>query len=59
MTSDLKAKGKKMASVEHVAQEIVNAIAAGKLHIYTPRFWRIVMLIVSHIPWFIFKKLNL
>jgi short-subunit dehydrogenase len=59
MTSDLKAKGQKMASVEQVAQDIVNGIAAGKPVIYTPGIWQIIMLVVMHLPRVIINKLNI
>jgi short-subunit dehydrogenase len=59
MTSDLKAKGQKMASVEQVAQDIVKGIAAGKPVVYTPGIWQIIMLVVMHLPRFVFNKLNI
>lgn len=59
MTSDLKAKGQKMASVEQVAQDIVRGIAAGKPVVYTPGIWRVIMLVVMHLPRFVFNKLNI
>jgi short-subunit dehydrogenase len=59
MTSDLKTKGKKMASVEQVAQDIVKGIAAGKPVVYTPRIWQVIMLVVMHLPRFLFNKLGI
>lgn len=59
MTSDLKAKGQKMASVEVVAQDIVKGIASGKPVVYTPGIWRVIMLVVMHLPRFVFNKLNI
>lgn len=59
MTSELKAKGQKMASVEQVAQDIVKGIAAGKPVVYTPKIWRVIMLVVMHLPRLIFNKLNI
>jgi short-subunit dehydrogenase len=59
MTSDLKAKGQKMASVEVVAQDIVKGIAAGQPVVYTPGIWRVIMLVVMHLPRFVFNKLNI
>lgn len=59
MTSDLKAKGQKMASVEQVAQDIVKGIAAGKPVVYTPGIWQIIMLVVMHLPRVVFNKLNI
>ena len=59
MTRDIKAKGQKLASVEQVAQDIVKGIAAGKPVVYTPRIWQIIMLVVMHLPRFVFNKLNI
>lgn len=59
MTSDLKAKGQKMALVEQVAQDIVKGIAAGKPVVYTPSIWQVIMLVVMHLPRVIFNKLNI
>ena len=59
MTSDLKAQGQKMASVEQVANDIVKGIAAGKTVVYTPGIWQIIMLVVMHIPRIIFNKLSI
>ena len=59
MTSDLKAKGQKMASVEQVAQDIVKNVSAGKPMVYTPRIWMYIMLVIMHIPNFIFNKLKI
>jgi short-subunit dehydrogenase len=59
MTRDLVANGQKMASVEDVARDIVNGIAKGIPVVYTPSIWRFIMLIVMHLPRFIFNKLNI
>jgi len=59
MTRDLKAKGQKMASVEQVAQDIVKGIAAGKPVVYTPGIWQIIMLVIMHLPRFVFNKLSI
>ncbi len=59
MTSELKAKGQRLATVEQVAQEIVSGIAAGKTVVYTPKIWQIIMLVVMHLPRFVFNKLRI
>lgn len=59
MTAHLKGQGAKLASVESVAQTIVNGIAAGKPVIYAPGKWRIIMFVIQHLPDFIFKKMNI
>ncbi len=42
-----------------VASDIIRAVAAGKNNVYTPWFWRYILLIITHIPEFIFKRLSL
>lgn len=59
MTTHLKAKGVKLASVEQVAKEIVKGIEAGKAVIYTPSKWRWIMLIIQHLPNFVFNKMDI
>lgn len=52
-------QGAKLASVESVAESIVKAIAAGKPTAYVPGKWRLIMLIIRHLPAFIFNKMNI
>lgn len=59
MTAKLKAAGQRMASVESVAQTIIEGIDAGKATIYAPRKWALIMGVVRHIPAAIFHKLNI
>lgn len=59
MTENLRDSGMKFAPVTLVAQEIVEGIAKGKTLIYTPKKWQIIMLIIRHLPSFIFNKLNI
>lgn len=44
---------------ERVAQDIVKAANARKNVIYTPWFWRLILLIIQHIPESVFKRLSL
>lgn len=44
---------------ERVASEIVRAAHARKNTLYTPWFWRYILLIIQHIPEFVFKRLSL
>lgn len=48
-----------VASPDAVAKDILNAVAKKKNVIYTPFFWRYIMLIIRHIPEFIFKKMSI
>jgi short-subunit dehydrogenase len=47
-----------VASPEKVAADICRAIRRRKQTLYTPWFWEWIMLIVRHIPSFIFRRLN-
>lgn len=44
---------------EKVARDIDRALSKRKAVLYTPGFWRGIMLIITNIPDFIFKRLNL
>ena len=59
MTAHLKQKGAKLASAERVAQRIVKGIAAGKPLVYAPGRWALIMLIIRHLPNFIFNRLDI
>ncbi len=58
MTRDFP-KGPLWAKSETIAQGIQRAINKKKNIVYLPWFWRIIMLVIMHIPEFIFKKLKL
>ncbi len=47
-----------VASPEDIAESLMKAVTKKKNVIYTPFFWRYIMLIIQHIPEFIFKKLS-
>jgi decaprenylphospho-beta-D-erythro-pentofuranosid-2-ulose 2-reductase len=59
MTAQLKQQGQKLASVESVANNIVKGINSKKTVIYTPAKWQIIMMIIRHLPNFIFNKLEI
>lgn len=48
----------KMAPVAEVAKTIVAGMATGSRVVYAPSLWRIIMLVVRSIPFFVFKKLK-
>lgn len=58
MTASFK-KGALWAQPDQVAKDIVKAMDQGKAVVYTPGFWRLIMLIIKHIPERIFVKLTL
>ena len=51
-------KGPLWASPERVAQDIVRAMQKGRSVIYTPWYWRWIMLIIRHIPERLFMRLR-
>jgi decaprenylphospho-beta-D-erythro-pentofuranosid-2-ulose 2-reductase len=59
MTAHLKQEGGKLASVEQVAQNIVDGMRAGKAVVYAPGKWALIMLIIRHLPNFIFNKMDI
>ncbi len=59
MTAQYKAQGRKLASVESVAEGTVNAIARGTPVAYLPRKWQLIMFVVRNLPNFIFNRLNI
>ena len=58
MTASFK-KGALWAQPDQVAKDIVQAVDKGATVVYTPGFWRVIMLIIKHIPEFVFIKLTL
>jgi len=58
MTSDFK-KGLLWVQPEKIAKDICNAIRVQKDVIFTPWYWRWIMLVIKLIPEKIFKKMNL
>lgn len=59
MTAQYKAQGRKLASVESVAEGTVNAIERGTPVAYLPRKWQLIMFVVRNLPGFIFNRLNI
>lgn len=59
MTAHLKQDGFLWATADKVAEDIYRGVKKNRSVIYTPRIWQFIMLIISHIPEFIFKRLKL
>jgi decaprenylphospho-beta-D-erythro-pentofuranosid-2-ulose 2-reductase len=59
MTAALTANGAQMASVQEVAQGIVTAIEKGTPVAYVPGKWWLIMMVIRHLPRFIFNKMNI
>lgn len=58
MTAHLKGGKMSLAPVEQVAAEIVAGIARGQPVIYTPKKWWLIMMVVKHLPRFVFNRMN-
>ena len=59
MTAHLGDAGPGLAPVESVAQCIVQGVGKGKLVIYAPGKWALIMMVIRHLPRFIFNKLDI
>lgn len=59
MTAHLANQGVALAPVEGVAQAIVDAAATGKAEIYAPGKWWLIMLVIRHLPRFVFNRLRI
>lgn len=59
MTAQLKQTGAKLASPEAVAKDIVAGIEQGRRVVYTPKIWQLIMLIIRHLPFFVFKRMDI
>lgn len=58
MTKDFP-KGALWAKPEAVAKGIVKAIDKGRSVVYLPWFWSLIMLVIRHVPEFVFKRVKL
>jgi decaprenylphospho-beta-D-erythro-pentofuranosid-2-ulose 2-reductase len=58
MTATFK-KGALWAKPDKVARDIMRGIERGSSVVYTPGFWRLIMLIIRSIPEFVFRRLRL
>jgi short-subunit dehydrogenase len=59
MTKDFEKKGLLWSKPDRVARDIVLAIDKKKDIVYTPWFWRYIMLIIKMIPEAVFKKMSI
>lgn len=59
MTDFLVEKGASLASPREVAEVITMGMASGKPVIYAPKKWLLIMLIIRHLPRWLFHKLNI
>jgi short-subunit dehydrogenase len=59
MTARFDKKGPLWSSAFDVARDIVRAIDQGDGTKYVPWFWRYIMLIIKHLPWFVFRRMSI
>jgi decaprenylphospho-beta-D-erythro-pentofuranosid-2-ulose 2-reductase len=59
MTANLKEKGIKLVPAKVVASHIVQGVKTRKHIIYTPKKWQSLMMIIRHLPFFIFRRMNI
>lgn len=59
MTAKLKGEGAKLAPVEDVALAIVQGMQQGRAEVYAPGKWRLIMLVIRHLPRFIFNRMDI
>ena len=59
MTAAMKGKVPKMAEVTTVASSIVDGIAKAKPIVYAPAKWAVIMMVIRHLPRFIFNKIDI
>jgi short-subunit dehydrogenase len=59
MTAHMKQKGGGLAKVEDVAKLIVNGIDQSKPVVYAPAKWAVIMMVIRHLPRFVFNKIDI
>ena len=59
MTAAFENKGLLWAKPDAVGVVIVRAAELGGPVVYAPSFWRFIMLVIRHLPVFVFNKLNI
>ncbi len=59
MTAELKSKGMKLADVGDVALSIVKGVERGQPTVYAPMKWGLIMMVIRHLPRFVFNKMDI
>ena len=57
--SAIEKPGGARALVELLAAGITLAIAKGRRVCHAPVKWRLIMLVIRHLPWFVFRKMDI
>jgi len=59
MTAHLKQEGAKLANTEDVAKQIVAGVKRGSTVVFTPAKWWLIMMVIRHLPRFVFNKMDI
>ena len=59
MTAKMKSQGARLAPVTQVAASIVAGIAKGRPIIYAPAKWALIMMVIRHLPRWVFNKMDI
>jgi decaprenylphospho-beta-D-erythro-pentofuranosid-2-ulose 2-reductase len=59
MTARFDKRGPLWRSAADVGRDIVTAIDRAEGTVYVPGFWRYIMLVIRHVPWFIFRRMSI
>ncbi len=59
MTAHLAGEGPALAPVEDVAKAIVEGVAKGRLVVYAPGKWWLIMMVIRHLPTFVFNRMDI
>src|SRR3954451_2661987 len=59
MTAGIEKGGPLWAQPDQVAADIERAVEKGRRVVYTPWFWWPIMMIIRHLPWFVFRRLKI
>ena len=59
MTAGIEKSGPLWATPDRVAADIERGIAKRRRVVYTPWFWWLIMMIIRHLPWFVFRRLKI
>jgi decaprenylphospho-beta-D-erythro-pentofuranosid-2-ulose 2-reductase len=59
MTAHLKQSGAKLAAADRVATDVVRGVENGQQIVYTPTIWSVIMMVVRHLPNFVFRRMDI
>lgn len=59
MAAWMKEQGRRLADVNQVARQTVAGIDKGRAVVYTPRAWALIMLVIRHLPGFVFNRIDI